>query len=316
MKCAVPRTMLHHGHVKMINDKVRNRFFQQALERTAVDKVVLDVGTGTGLLAAYALQAGARFVYAVERDEKYVEMARTILGSLFDASRFQVIHADFWTSDIDNKIPPGSVDVLVSETVGAALFEESMDLTWHCARPFLKSTAVSIPDRLHMDAVFYDPAVAGIIDVDIIDIGPDRNTYQDLHAENLLFPEFYDQFRHYVTKFECHSWMDPSKVDREPYKIIHDIYTMTKDNIPVMRFEDLPYPQHIQSDIEFQLSVTEPCVVALVCHISSGDQTLTLHKHCWITCPAVQFQESGTYQFRFNPERPVATHNVWLIERV
>jgi len=36
------------------------------------DKIVMDVGTGSGILAVWAAQAGARRVYAVE----YTDMAR------------------------------------------------------------------------------------------------------------------------------------------------------------------------------------------------------------------------------------------------
>ena len=57
-------------YVTMLNDKLRNQFFYDALKKHVKGKVVLDVGSGTGLLAAYALEHGAKFVYAVEQIEQ------------------------------------------------------------------------------------------------------------------------------------------------------------------------------------------------------------------------------------------------------
>lgn len=316
MKLAVPYQMMHHGHVKMLNDRARNSFFQQALQQTAQDRVVLDVGTGTGLLAAYALQAGARFVYAVERDEHYASMAQDVLGALFDASRFQVIHADFWTSDIDGQIPLESVDVLVSENVGPALFEESQDFTWHCARPFLKSDAVSIPETLRIDVLgFHGIRRPAMININDLDLSPEKTYHEELDGDNLLFPEFYEQIKQYVGRYESHGWMDLRDA-RPPDWIIKDAYSMTMDTLPGMTFTDRPYPQHIASDLEFEISVPTSCTVALVGHLSFRDTVLTLNGTCYPCSPAVKFTRPGRYRFRINPERPVATNNIWLIEEL
>ncbi len=60
--------LLHQGN--MLADHVRTSTYQQAFMKNAElnfkDKVVLDVGTGTGILAFFAIQCGARKVYAVE----------------------------------------------------------------------------------------------------------------------------------------------------------------------------------------------------------------------------------------------------------
>ena len=65
----------------MLNDKVRNEFYYNALKKSAKDKVVIDIGTGTGLLAAYALEHGAKFVYAVEGNRNSANMAQNVLGN-------------------------------------------------------------------------------------------------------------------------------------------------------------------------------------------------------------------------------------------
>ena len=55
--------------VDMLSDTVRMDSYHSAIRDNALnfeDKVVLDVGSGTGILAVFAAQAGARKVYAVE----------------------------------------------------------------------------------------------------------------------------------------------------------------------------------------------------------------------------------------------------------
>ena len=62
--------LLHQGN--MLADHVRTGTYQLAMMKNNVDfnnKVVLDVGTGTGILAFFACQAGAKKVYAVEASD-------------------------------------------------------------------------------------------------------------------------------------------------------------------------------------------------------------------------------------------------------
>lgn len=54
---------------QMLTDNLRMQSYQDAMKRNPKcfqDKVVLDVGTGSGILAIWAAQAGAKKVYAVE----------------------------------------------------------------------------------------------------------------------------------------------------------------------------------------------------------------------------------------------------------
>lgn len=59
--------LLHQGN--MLQDYVRTGTYQRAFLENRSDfegKVVLDCGTGTGILAMFAVQAGAKKVYAIE----------------------------------------------------------------------------------------------------------------------------------------------------------------------------------------------------------------------------------------------------------
>jgi len=58
-----------HIHEEMLKDTVRTRTYQQAISNNGADfkdKIVLDIGAGTGILSIFAAKAGAKHVYAIE----------------------------------------------------------------------------------------------------------------------------------------------------------------------------------------------------------------------------------------------------------
>ena len=56
----------------MLKDVVRTRAYQRAIEENPndfKDKIVMDIGCGTGILSIFAARAGAKHVYAVDNAE-------------------------------------------------------------------------------------------------------------------------------------------------------------------------------------------------------------------------------------------------------
>lgn len=103
----------------MLNDNGRNKFYKQALDLSAKDKIVCDIGAGTGLLSVLALQAGAKHVIAVERNADRFEYLNQTLQKLGLENRIETRHIDFLDSDIQ-------ADVYVSETINTQIFGEDI----------------------------------------------------------------------------------------------------------------------------------------------------------------------------------------------
>lgn len=64
--------LIHQGN--MLQDYIRTGTYYKAFMENSInftDKIVLDVGTGTGILAMFAVLAGAKKVYAVEASDSY-----------------------------------------------------------------------------------------------------------------------------------------------------------------------------------------------------------------------------------------------------
>ncbi|KAL8439337.1 hypothetical protein Efla_002817 [Eimeria flavescens] len=136
-------------HEEMIKDTVRTGSYQRAImdnEHLFRGKVVLDVGSGTGILSLFAARAGAKHVYGVECSE-IVRIARKIAAAngLDDRVTFVEGKAEEIT------LPVEKVDIIVSEWMGYFLLYESMlDTVIYCRDKWLAEDGLMFPDRAHL----------------------------------------------------------------------------------------------------------------------------------------------------------------------
>jgi len=147
----------HHSiHEEMLKDEVRTKTYQMAIlqnKHLFHDKIVLDVGCGTGILSMFAAQAGAKHVYAVDCSS-ILEQAKKIVEKNGFSDRITLIRGKI--EEIE--LPVAQVDIIVSEWMGYFLLYESMLDTVIFARDkWLVPNGVILPDK----AVMY---IAGLED--------------------------------------------------------------------------------------------------------------------------------------------------------
>lgn len=122
----------------MLQDLVRTSTYKRAIAANASsdfkNRVVLDVGCGSGILSLFAAQAGARHVYGVEAAPEMAAMARLLVSANGLAHKITII-----TGKVEEISLPEQVDVIVSEPIGFLLVHERMLESYVVARErFLK----------------------------------------------------------------------------------------------------------------------------------------------------------------------------------
>src|SRR5271169_3779806 len=105
------------GYGEMIADRARTGAYFEAL-RTVIrpGAVVMDIGTGPGIMAVHACQLGAKRVYAIEPGE-VIQVAREIAAANHCADKIE-----FFEDVSTNVTIPVRADVIVSDLRGVLPF--------------------------------------------------------------------------------------------------------------------------------------------------------------------------------------------------
>jgi precorrin-6B methylase 2 len=133
-------------HAMMLNDKARTSAFLAAIsDIVKPGDVVVDIGTGSGVLAIAAAKAGARRVFALEAGGM-AAMARTVVESNGARDIVEVIQD--WSTQVSLDEP---ADVLVSEIIGDdPLGERILEIFLDARKRLLKPNARLIPAKLRL----------------------------------------------------------------------------------------------------------------------------------------------------------------------
>ena len=139
----------YYIHEEMLKDKVRTGAYQKAiLENSELfkDKIVLDIGSGTGILSFFAAQAGAKHVYGIE----YADIADYSL-EIIKKNKMEEKITIIKSKVEEAELPVEKVDIILSEWMGYFLLYESMlDCVLFARDKWLKKDGIMFPDRAQM----------------------------------------------------------------------------------------------------------------------------------------------------------------------
>lgn len=139
-------------HEEMLRDDVRTGAYYNAIMANAHlfrDKVVIDVGCGTGVLSIFCAWAGARKVFAIEASDMAQRAARIVADNGL-SSVVQVLHsrAEDVAELYDDDGSVARADVIVSEWMGYFLvFEAMYESVFHARDRWLRPDGVMFPSH-------------------------------------------------------------------------------------------------------------------------------------------------------------------------
>jgi len=148
----------HFGiHEEMLKDEVRMRAYRSAIcnnRHLFRDKIVLDVGCGTGIMSMFAAKSGAKRVFGVD----YSDIVLQGMQIVKDNNLEDVV--TLLKGKVEEiELPVEKVDIIISEWMGYCLLYEAMLQTVLFARDkWLKPDGIILPDKATMNLTAIEDA--------------------------------------------------------------------------------------------------------------------------------------------------------------
>ncbi|KAH6564614.1 hypothetical protein BASA60_010262 [Batrachochytrium salamandrivorans] len=140
----------HFGiHEEMLKDEVRTLSYRNSMYQNRhlfKDKVVLDVGCGTGILCMFAAKSGAKLVIGVDMSN-IIDHAKIIVKDNHLDDKIVLIKGKME----EVVLPVEKVDIIISEWMGYCLLYESMlNTVLHARDLYLSPGGLIFPDKATM----------------------------------------------------------------------------------------------------------------------------------------------------------------------
>ncbi|KAK3585529.1 hypothetical protein CHS0354_022937 [Potamilus streckersoni] len=245
-------------HETMLKDRVRTESYRDFMYKNPVlfqDKVVLDVGCGTGILSMFAAKAGARHVIAVDRSD-IIYQAMDIVRENSLSDKITLVKGRL--EDIE--LPVEKVDVIISEWMGYfLLFESMLDTVLYARDKYLSPGGKVYPDKFSIH-------LAALGDL-------------DFYKKHVIFWDDVYGFRMSCMKSEVIKEVLVDVIEQE--KIISDSCVIKEWSISSCHVSELQFSQ------EFAVTVTySGSIVGLVSWFDIGFETGCSSMVSFSTSPA------------------------------
>jgi predicted RNA methylase len=133
-------------HYEILADRRRLEPLRRAIESVARGRRVLESGAGSGVLSLFAAKAGARQVYAVEKDPAIIKWIRENVRSCRLENVVRVIEEDarsLTLADVDGQ----KVDLIIAEHLSTwQVTESQISVMNHLNRQVAGEPAIRIPE--------------------------------------------------------------------------------------------------------------------------------------------------------------------------
>jgi predicted RNA methylase len=146
-----PLQHIHSWHYDMLINQERSQFYSDLIRENCRNKIVLEIGTGSGLLAVLAIKHGAKKVICCEENPLLAMAAMQLFKRLNLEDRIQLISKNSKDMKTD-EIP--AVDVVLHELFASDPFGEEMVPTLKDARRFMKADGIFLPEKIQ---IIYHP---------------------------------------------------------------------------------------------------------------------------------------------------------------
>ena len=136
----------YYIHEQMLKDRKRTQTYQDAILNNPdvfKDKIVLDIGCGTGILSIFAAKAGAKHVYGIEFAD-IADYANEIIKINKLSDKITILKSK--VEEVN--LPVEKVDIIISEWMGYFLLYESMlDTVLYARDKWLQKDGYMLPDH-------------------------------------------------------------------------------------------------------------------------------------------------------------------------
>lgn len=138
---------IHAWHYDMLIDHQRNHFYEEIIRKNCKDKIVLEIGAGSGLMSVLAIRHGAKQVICCEANPLLAKAAELLIRRMGLQDKIRLIQG--FSTDIPTDSIP-KADMVLHELFASDPFAEDVIHSLRDAKRFMKPDAIFVPEGIQL----------------------------------------------------------------------------------------------------------------------------------------------------------------------